>query len=639
MQQNLVEKIVQKFAVGLADDQLVRSGEFVTVRPRHIMTHDNTAAVMNKFAGLGAKALNDPQQPVFTLDHNVQDKSAKNLEKYANIESFAKDMGVDFHPAGRGIGHQIMIEEGYAWPGALVVASDSHSNVYGGIGALGTPVVRTDAAALWATGETWWQIPPVTKVVLSGELPAGVSGKDLIVSLCGVYNQDEVLNHALEFVGPGLTSLDVAARLTIANMTTEWGALCGVFPCDQVTVDWYRSRQGLHPNLSEEAIEQLVSDPVVAEQGANYAQVIQVDLSQVRPCICGPHTVKKMELINDVQSTQRRIDKAYLLSCTNARVEDLAEAAKVLDGHKVADHVGFYMAPASDEVRVESKRRGDWQILVAAGAKVLPAGCGPCIGMGEGLLESGEVGISATNRNFKGRMGAKDSEAYLASPAVVAASAIAGYICAPAELNGDGIEVDLKIPEQTASDSLETPILDGFPETVTGRLLWCDADNLNTDGIYPGKYTYREDLSEQEMAAVAMENYDVNFQSIAEQGDVIVSGFNFGTGSSREQAATALKFRGIRLVIAGSFSATYKRNAFNNGYLLIDCPDIVAWLRDQNLGDAPTNRSEFSLNINFRRGKIAVGEHSFSFSALGPSAQELIIAGGLENLVRARINA
>ena len=141
------------------------------------------------------------------------------------------------------------------------------------------------------------------------------------------------------------------------------------------------------------------------------------------------------------------------------------------------------------------------------------------------------------------------------------------------------------------------------------------------------------------MAAVAMENYDVNFQSIAEQGDVIVSGFNFGTGSSREQAATALKFRGIRLVIAGSFSATYKRNAFNNGYLLIDCPDIVAWLRDQNLGDAPTNRSEFSLNINFRRGKIAVGEHSFSFSALGPSAQELIIAGGLENLVRARINA
>lgn len=250
MAQNLVEKIVQRFAVGLPNGQIVKTGDFVTVRPRHVMTHDNTAAVMLKFKGLGATEVNNPAQPVFTLDHNVQDTSENNLKKYSNIEAFGQKMGVDFHPAGRGIGHQIMIEEGYAWPGTLVVASDSHSNVYGGIGALGTPVVRTDAAALWATGETWWQIPPVTKVVLRGKLRKGVSGKDVIVSLCGLYNQDEVLNHALVFEGPGVSNLNIASRLTIANMTTEWGALTGIFPCDEKTVAWYREREGTHPALN-----------------------------------------------------------------------------------------------------------------------------------------------------------------------------------------------------------------------------------------------------------------------------------------------------------------------------------------------------------------------------------------------------
>lgn len=640
MAQNLVEKIVQNFAVGLADGQLVYCGDYVSVRPRHVMTHDNTSAVMIKFDGLGAAVMDDPEQAVFTLDHNVQDTSEQNLAKYAGIESFAKRMGVDFYPAGRGIGHQIMIEEGYAWPGTFVVASDSHSNVYGGVGALGTPVVRTDAAALWATGETWWQIPPVTKVIFSGELRPGVSGKDVIVALCGVYNQDEVLNHALEFSGPGVATLDVAARLTISNMTTEWGALAGVFPCDEVTVAWYREQQGTKQRLSADAIDQLAAGVLTADHDANYAQIIEMNLATVIPCICGPHSVKVMEQISKVEAEHRHIDKAYLLSCTNARVEDLAAAATVLKGKKVAEHVDFYLAPASDQVRRESEARGDWQILLDSGAKVLPAGCGPCIGLGVGLLEAGEVGISATNRNFRGRMGSKDAEAYLASPAVVAASAAAGHICAPQNLKGDGPSHQLRVPPQAEKTAVETPILDGFPASLSGELLFCNADNLNTDGIYPGKYTYREDLSNEEMAAVAMENYDSEFQSVAQEGDIMVSGFNFGTGSSREQAATALKYRGISLVIAGSFSATYKRNAFNNGYLLLDCPTLVEWLRgDASEQDNATlsRRTGLHANINFRNGTITVGEHEFSFPALGPTAQELVIAGGLENLVRQRL--
>jgi len=238
MPQNIVEKIAQRFAFGLDDDAVVNSGDFISIKPAHVMTHDNTGAVIPKFKSIGATKLAYPRQVVHTLDHNIQDKSEKNLEKYKNIEAFSNSVDADFYPAGRGIGHQVMIEEGYAWPGTMVVASDSHSNMYGGIGALGTPIVRTDAASIWATGRTWWQIPPITKVILTGDLQNGVTGKDVIIALAGYFNKDEVLNQIIEFAGEGIKGLSLDMRLTVANMTTEWGALGGVFHIDEVTTEW-----------------------------------------------------------------------------------------------------------------------------------------------------------------------------------------------------------------------------------------------------------------------------------------------------------------------------------------------------------------------------------------------------------------
>jgi homoaconitate hydratase len=170
----------------------------------------------------------------------------KILRSIRKIEEFSRSMGADFYPAGRGIGHQIMCEEGYAWPGTMAVASDSHSNMYGGLGCLGTPIVRTDAAAIWATGRTWWQVPPVAKVVLENKLNPGVTGKDVIVALCGYFNKDEVLNHAIEFSGDGIKYFSVDERLAIANMTTEWGALAGVFPIDDITIDWLKKKRRIH---------------------------------------------------------------------------------------------------------------------------------------------------------------------------------------------------------------------------------------------------------------------------------------------------------------------------------------------------------------------------------------------------------
>ena len=199
--QTLTEKLVQAAAVGLPEDKFVQSGDYVTLEPAHCMTHDNTWPVATKFFSIGASKIHNPRQIVMTLDHDVQNKSETNLKKYRQIEEFAKNQGVDFYPAGRGIGHQIMVEEGYAFPNTMVVASDSHSNMYGGVSCLGTPIVRTDACSIYATGKTWWQIPPIAKVTLTGVLPKGVTGKDVIVALCGLFSNDEILNHAIEFVG------------------------------------------------------------------------------------------------------------------------------------------------------------------------------------------------------------------------------------------------------------------------------------------------------------------------------------------------------------------------------------------------------------------------------------------------------
>ncbi len=257
MSQTLIEKIAQRFAVGLTPQQEVHAGDYLSIKPAYVMTHDNTGAVIPKFKSIGATKLANPRQVVITLDHNVQDKSEKNLEKYKKIEEFAKTMGADFYPAGRGIGHQIMCEEGYAWPLTMAVASDSHSNMYGGLGCLGTPIVRTDAAAIWATGRTWWQVPPIARVTLTGKLRKGVTGKDLIIALCGYFNHDEVLNHAIEFVGDGVKSLSVDERLAIANMTTEWGALAGVFPVDEITIQWLRNRADY---ISKRGLEGVASD-------------------------------------------------------------------------------------------------------------------------------------------------------------------------------------------------------------------------------------------------------------------------------------------------------------------------------------------------------------------------------------------
>ncbi|CAI0646125.1 unnamed protein product [Colletotrichum noveboracense] len=606
------------------------------------------------------------------------------MQKYRLIEEFGKKQGTFFSGAGDGIGHQIMIENGFAWPGTVTVASDSHSNMYGGVGALGTALVRTDAAAVWATGKTWWQVPPIAKITLTGTLRPGTTGKDIIVALCGLFNKDEVLNHSVEFVGSEETmrSIPIDDRLTVSNMTTEHGAAAGIFPMDSVLKAWMTAKATTNAmlnvegpaktNFTHERIEKLFENPVRADPGAVYAKELYLNLDTLCPFVAGPNSVKVATPLHELEVQDIKVDRAYLVSCTNSRASDIAAAARVFreasekgSPAKVASGVNFYLAAASRAEQAAAEASGDWQVL-------------------------GEVGISASNRNFKGRMGSTDAKAYLASPEVVAASALQGKIAGPGwyqkpegvdkVIIGEGVgditadisssiedaleklisQADDLIAESEkgltgapagetapATDGEETltEILPGFPEKIEGEIVFCDADNINTDGIYPGKYTYQDDVTPEKMAEVCMENYDTEFRHIAKAGDILVSGPSFGCGSSREQAATALLAKGIPMVIASSFSNIFSRNSVNNALMALEVPKLVERLREAFKGEKEkvlTRRTGWRVLWDVKRSKVVVTEKdgaswSVKVGELPPNVQEIIAKGGLEKWVKSQI--
>ncbi len=648
MGQTVTEKIAQAHLTE-GPKRPLRAGDFVSLRPKRLMTHDNTSAVMQKFRAMGATRLFDPGQLVFPLDHDIQNQAEENQKKYRNIEAFAREHGVDFYPAGTGIGHQILCERGYVTPGSLIVASDSHANMHGALGAVGTPVVRTDAAAIWATGEFWWQIPRSVEVELTGELPPGITGKDVILALCGLY-PDEALNAALEFSGPGLPSLSIDARLTIANMSTEWGALVCWFPVDATAIAWLREtrnqriRRGEPERYSETDVANWASSPPAPDADAEYAARITLDLGELACYVAGPDSVQAVRPLAELAARRVPIQKAYLLSCVNSRLQDLEAAAVAFRERKVARSVRFYLAAASRWVQEEAERRGIWQRLLDAGAIVLPPGCGPCIGLGAGLLEPGETGISATNRNFKGRMGSREAQCYLASPAVVASSAVAGYICSPDGMAARSGTLPARHYAELSAQTVpaeHVEILPGFPRQIRGRLVFLPQDNLSTDAIYPGRYTYRDDVTPERMAQVVLENYDPQFSARSHPGDVIVAGANFGCGSSREQAATAVKAKGMALVVAASFSQTYLRNAFNNGVLCVEQPNLVQRLRTSFAGQVATGEKTLipgdEVVIDFPSGVITYRGDEFRFPPLGGVPQSLVAAGGVEKLVAQKL--
>ncbi|MBC8448689.1 MAG: 3-isopropylmalate dehydratase large subunit [Chloroflexi bacterium] len=401
-------------------DQVV-PGQIVTVRPDKLLTHDNTAAIARQFARIGVQLMADPAMSVIVLDHVVPAADETYARNHKEIRAFVREQFITaFYDVGEGICHQVLPEKGHAWPGALIVGSDSHTTTHGAFGAFAAGIGRTEAAAVMATGEIWLRVPESLRLVINGSLPPHVSAKDVILHIIGDLGADGADYRSVEFAGQAVRGMSLASRMVLCNMAAEMGAKNGVVLPDEETQRWLAGR--LRGDYEE----------VHPDADAAYERVIEYDVTALAPQVARPHRVDNVVDVTAVAGTP--IDQALVGTCTNGRLEDLAAAAEILRGRHIAPGVRLLVLPASREVLLAALQAGLIADLVSAGATVLNPGCGPCLGAHQGCMAPGEVTISTANRNFKGRMGCKESEIYLASPATVAASALAGEITDPREV-------------------------------------------------------------------------------------------------------------------------------------------------------------------------------------------------------------
>lgn len=398
----------------------VEPGQIVTVQPDKLLTHDNTAAIAKIFREIGVERVARPGINVIVLDHVVPAATEGHATNHQQTRRFVAEQGItNFYDVGEGICHQVLPEKGHALPGYVIVGSDSHTPTAGAFGAFAAGIGRTEAAAVMATGEIWLMVPHSFRIVVKGPVPRGVYAKDIILHIIGDLGADGADYRSVEFAGPVIEEMSVASRMVLCNMVAEMGAKAGVVEPDDKTRAWLKGRTTV-------SYEDVCADP-----DASYERVMEYDVGDLSPQVARPHTVDNVVPVTQVAGT--RVDQAFIGTCTNGRLEDFEVAAGILRGRKVAPHTRLLILPASREVLLAALAGGIVTDLVSAGAVVLNPGCGPCLGAHEGVMAPGEVTVSTANRNFKGRMGCKDSEIYLASPATVAASALTGEITDPRE--------------------------------------------------------------------------------------------------------------------------------------------------------------------------------------------------------------
>ena len=417
---NVTEKILAK----AAGKKIVHPDEIVDANVDMVMTHDLTGPLaVEAFNKIGVQKVWDNNKIVVILDHQVPAESIKAAELHKTMRNFAKDQNLTFYDVGRGgVCHQVMPEKGHVVPGTVIVGSDSHTCTYGAFGAFATGIGSTEAAAVMATGKIWFKVPPTIKLDIKGKFKKHVYPKDLILNIIGTLGVDGAIYRATEFSGPTIKTMSIAGRMTLCNMAVEMGAKNGIIAPDETTAEFLAGRVKKIPNLT-----QLQSDP-----DAQYERTVEIDVSKLEPQIACPSSVDNVKPISEIGNIP--IDQAFIGSCTNGRLEDLQMAAKVMKGKKVKAGVRALIIPASQEVWSQANQEGLLQIFTDAGAIVCGSACGPCLGGHIGLLAAGETCVASSNRNFIGRMGSTQADVYLASPATVAASAIAGRIVSPLEV-------------------------------------------------------------------------------------------------------------------------------------------------------------------------------------------------------------
>ncbi len=399
----------------------VSPGQILETQPDVALSHDNTAAIFGIFERMGATRVRDPEKLAVFLDHAAPAPTTKHAENHRIIRQFVADQGVDhFFDVGRGICHQVLVEEGLALPGEIVLGSDSHTPHAGVMGAFGAGIGRSEMASIWALGSIWLRVPESMKINVFNTLPMGVTSKDLALYVVGEIGADGALYMSVEWHGEAIEQLDLSQRAVLPNMMAEAGAKNSYIPPDEP----------VHTFLDERAVRKY--EAIHPDSDAHYAIELNVDAGAIEPMVACPHSVDNVKPLSEVAGI--KVDQAFLGTCTNGRLEDIAAAADIVKGRRISRQTRLLVIPASSQVYLDAMRLGYLETLLESGAVIESPGCGPCMGNHMGVPAEGEVTISSANRNFQGRMGTKNSEIYLASPQVVAASAIAGEIIHPAEL-------------------------------------------------------------------------------------------------------------------------------------------------------------------------------------------------------------
>jgi len=410
-----VEKILAK----AAGKKKVQAGEIVNAKVDVAMVHERAGPrVADHFEELGAEKVFDESKVVITFDHNVPPPTVENAEAQKKFRSFIKKYGfIKVYTGGTGICHQLVPEKGHAWPGAVIVGTDSHTTTYGAFGSFATGIGHTEMASVLALGELWLRVPEAMKFNITGKTPPIVMAKDIALKIAGQIGEEGALYKVMEFAGPIIEEMSIDGRMVFTNMSVEMGAKAGFMEPDEKTLEYVSKRTGKN------------YPPITTDKNYEYGDIIDVDVSLLEPLVAYHHSVANVKPVTEFEGTE--IDQALLGTCTGGRMEDLRIAAKILKGQKVNPDTRLIVIPASAEIYLDAIQEGLINTLIEAGGIVCPPGCGPCTGGHMGVLAAGEVCLSAANRNFKGRMGSVDSLLYLASPATVAASAIEGKITDP----------------------------------------------------------------------------------------------------------------------------------------------------------------------------------------------------------------
>ena len=571
----------------LLEKILSSHSKYEVVHPGQIVDIEIDSRVARDFGGANVvKNLNDfgltvkdPEKTFFTFDCNPTGSDQKYAVNQHTCRLFAREHGIKVYDIDAGIGTHILIDKGYVYPGSTVVSTDSHANILGSIGAFGQGMGDMDIAAAWHNGKVWFKVPSSVKINFEGKVPDNVSSKDIILNLLKIFGANSLLGYSIEIYGPSMDNLDLDDRITISSMATEMGAIIILFPPTKAIIDYCST------------LSKIKFEPLFADDNANYEKTFTIDVAAFKPMVSRPGEPHNTVNVSEVSGV--KIDSAFIGSCTNGRMNDMRKAADILKNRKVAPGVVLKIVPATDEIWKQCLNEGLIDIFKKAGALVSNAGCAGCAAGQVGQNGLGEITISTGNRNFSGKQG--KGNMYLASPEVVAASAVAGCITTsdnipekPFLFERPGSAPDAKTNDKPIKKLHEKITV------IEGRIWLIPKDNIDTDMIFHNRYLAITDVNE--MGQFTFDNLKgfEDFSKKAKIGDIIISGKNFGSGSSRQQAVDCFSALGIQAIIAESFGAIYERNAINAAFPIIICKELF------NLG---LNNGD-SIKVDLRTGQI-----------------------------------